>query len=895
MMSSVGKTVAQNLYVHLSVLSPDGNDRELVEAAAALTNTSQEQDFNVIKFSQEGTRITLLDYPGFFEEGFPTLKRYWTADLSNGTFRFRTYDGSLNPPILHRKELLLARAHPKYAEFAALTAAAEEIGLFDDTSRIGFQQAWQALLGQKGYRVVGHQLLPIGNEESDIPGEVLRETFQGVARHLTALTRYSFSAPIQTLARFGLLDGARTVFDYGCGRGDDLRGLRENGIEATGWDPYYAADGSKRPAHIVNLGFVINVIEDPAERLEALQGAYVLADELLVISAMLANPEALRGMPYGDGVLTSRNTFQKYYTQGELRAYLAEALDEEPIPVGPGIFYVFKDKDAEQSFMTGRQVNRRNILRLAYLSRPEKPARRDKAEEKYQQHREWLEALWETCLTLGRDPERSEIPTMMAAAQPTLAPVAEDQARVFSLSEETAPERVHEEECPGEVPARPPASTLSSIALAEHFGSLPAALHFIKARKDHAETILGQARQSRIDDLRVYFAQLQFERRKPYRHLEERLKKDVKAFFGDYREALEAGRDLLFAAGNPEHIDAASREAAEHGIGWMEESESLTLPTELVVQLPPMLRTYVGCGLRLYGDATSADLIKIHIRSGKLTLMSFDDFAGKPLPSMVQRIKIKLREQDLDIFDYGEPYEPPYLYRKSRYINEEFPNYAEQLAFDEALEKAGFLDFTGYGPKPTEFDLLLAQARWEVRGFQLTRSQTIPDLDAPCGSHFTYRELIECGETQARTGMANLPKQPDSYTALYELATRILDPVIDYFGMIKLTYGFCSPEMAKQIPGRIAPKLDQHSAHELNRQGKPICSRLGAAVDFIVEDEDMEEVARWIMAELPFDRLYFYGKDRPLHVSYSNSPRGSAWELRQGPGEGTRVPRAFRE
>ena len=47
------------------------------------------------------------------------------------------------------------------------------------------------------------------------------------------------------------------------------------------------------------------------ERLEALQSAYGLAEELLVVSAMLANPESIRGVPYGDGVLTSRNTFQK--------------------------------------------------------------------------------------------------------------------------------------------------------------------------------------------------------------------------------------------------------------------------------------------------------------------------------------------------------------------------------------------------------------------------------------------------------------------------------------------------------------------------------------------------------------------------------------------------------
>lgn len=86
--------------------------------------------------------------------------------------------------------------------------------------------------------------------------------------------------------------------------------------------------------------------------------------------------------------------------------------------------------------------------------------------------------------------------------------------------------------------------------------------------------------------------------------------------------------------------------------------------------------------------------------------------------------------------------------------------------------------------------------------------------------------------------------------------------------MIHLTYGFCSPELSKQIPGRIDPKRDQHAAYELNRRGKPICERLGAAVDFLVEDECMLEVAQWVAFNTSFDRLYFYGADKPVHVSF---------------------------
>ncbi len=162
----------------------------------------------------------------------------------------------------------------------------------------------------------------------------------------------------------------------------------------------------------------------------------------------------------------------------------------------------------------------------------------------------------------------------------------------------------------------------------------------------------------------------------------------------------------------------------------------------------------------------------------------------------------------------------------------------------------------------------LDRHRWQIEGYKLKRARSIPDLDAPCGRFLSFRQLIECGETQASTGLENLPRQPESWNALFDLATEVLDPVIDWFGMVRLTYGFCSPELARAIPGRIAPKLDQHAAHEVNRLGRPVCPRLGAAVDFIVDDEDMLEVARWVATNTPFDRLYFYGSDLPIHVSY---------------------------
>lgn len=275
-----GKVVAQRTYLHISCLDLiDATARDKVNEASVRAGVRPEEHFNIVRLDPSLTRISLLHYPNFFDAPFPELRESWSVDLQAGQASYRTYVDSLNPPILHRKELLLRESHPRSREYAELTAAAESIGLFDEPTRIGFREQWHELIREKGYRVVGHQLVPLGNDETtgDVPiGEepLPLGSTPVVARHLTALVRHGFSAPIQTLARYGFLDGQRAVFDYGCGRGDDVRGLTDNGVAANGWDPHYAPDLPITPATIVNLGFVINVIEDMSERVTALQRAY---------------------------------------------------------------------------------------------------------------------------------------------------------------------------------------------------------------------------------------------------------------------------------------------------------------------------------------------------------------------------------------------------------------------------------------------------------------------------------------------------------------------------------------------------------------------------------------------------------------------------------------------
>jgi len=817
---NIGKFVHTSRYLHTEAFnSLSLTDLELIADAEMLAQVNRSVDYNVVKISENKESISFLYYPDFFNQPFPKLNTSWRVELTGAQqVRKRSYTNSLNPPILHRKELLLPLEHTEIARFQKLTSTAETLGLFDDPCRIGFQNQWKEIIAAKGYQLIDYEFVPLGNDLSKFDKADNLSPSDEVQRHLTALVRYVFSAPVQLLARFGFLDGSRSVFDYGCGRGDDLRGLQENGIQALGWDPHYAPDNSKQLSNIVNLGFVINVIEDINERIEALQGAYSLAQELLVVSVMLANQNDSKGKPLYDGILTSRGTFQKYYTPTELKVFVEQHLHEESIPVAPGVFFVFKDKDAEQRFLVGRSRSRSNLLRAARQVRSHlSPSKAERDAARYAEHQTLLDSLWQQWLETGREPDKSEVKNIPQVL--------------------------------------------------EVFGSLPKTLRFLRNQKDDA--ILETAQKLRQDDLLVYFALSMFEKRKSYRFLEPSLQRDIKAFFINYGTAQQAATELLFQIAQPELIDAACRNAASKGLGWYIEKESLQLHTSLVEQLPTILRIYIGCGTALYGDITSADLIKIHTRSGKLTLMQFDDFFGKPIPKMMLRVKISFHKQEFYFFEYGNEFEPPYLYLKSRFINEEMESYSEQVAFDNQLETLNLFDFSNYGPNPEEFQKRLYQARWQVDGKRLIRSKSLPDLDEPCGKYFNYRDLIECGETQKRTGIANLPKEVDSYTALYELAINILDPVIDYFGMIKLTYGFCSIELAKEIPGRIAPKLDQHAAHEKKTNGKLICERLGAACDFIIEDEDMEEVALWMSKNTKFDRIYFYGVYSSIHVSFS--------------------------
>ncbi|MEY4530785.1 MAG: hypothetical protein RLZZ156_1506, partial [Deinococcota bacterium] len=144
-----------------------------------------------------------------------------------------------------------------------------------------------------------------------------------IDRQRTAMTRINLSKPVALAMQQAVLSPEQTFFDYGCGRGGDIQRLTESGYKASGWDPAFAPDSPKSSADVVNLGYVINVIEDPRERVQTLEAAWQLTQQVLVVSARPDwEANSIQGKPFRDGFLTSTGTFQRFYAQQELKDWI---------------------------------------------------------------------------------------------------------------------------------------------------------------------------------------------------------------------------------------------------------------------------------------------------------------------------------------------------------------------------------------------------------------------------------------------------------------------------------------------------------------------------------------------------------------------------------------------
>jgi len=134
-----------------------------------------------------------------------------------------------------------------------------------------------------------------------------------------------------------------SVLDYGCGRGQDTSRLQQMGLDAVGWDPYYAADTPLVKRQAVLLNYVLNVIEDAGERRTTLKAAWALAERVLIVSTRLTwERNGVKGESVGDGILSGRNTFQHFFSPAELRRTVEEETGTKCVSPAPGVVYAFR-------------------------------------------------------------------------------------------------------------------------------------------------------------------------------------------------------------------------------------------------------------------------------------------------------------------------------------------------------------------------------------------------------------------------------------------------------------------------------------------------------------------------------------------------------------------------
>ena len=505
---------------------------------------------------------------------------------------------------------------PDAVAWSRLTEQEESAGLYDQTELIGFKAVWEALLTGKGLAYQGHDLieattgLSVEAECCPLP----------IHRHRTALFRSGLSKPIRLALDAGLLNPGISVFDYGCGRGSDVEFLRDLGYTAMGWDPAFFPDEPKARADLVNLGYVLNVIENPTERLGVLRDAWAFAGETLVVSALVRGQEGhARAQAHGDGVVTSRRTFQKYFEQGELQGMLEAALDCEAHALSLGIFVLFREAGRAQAYLESRRRRTIDWSTLGSRFVTKRRVKQSRMAQLYETHGDLLDSFWRRSLELGRVPKAGEF------------------ARDGELRETIgAPSTVHR-------------------LLVNH----------------HGMEAFEEAARRRTEDLLVYLAMAGFKKRIPQRLLDLQLQEDLSAFFGSYGKAQEAGLELLMSLGDGDSLWEA---ACALPFGWRDPAEKhFVIHRSLLDQLPPRLRVFIECGAVLYGDPHEADLIKLHLTSRKVTFAVYEDFFRRPLPELKTRIKVDLARLQVAVFEYGVALPAQVLFYKERFVADGHP------------------------------------------------------------------------------------------------------------------------------------------------------------------------------------------------------------------------------
>ncbi|MGY3911276.1 hypothetical protein ACW5XW_12160 [Aeromonas piscicola] len=102
------KVLPDAVYLHKETLAATSPLLYRFVCAVAQALKLPENEWDLLKLAKKDFRLSLLSYPSFFDEAYPSLKQSVTIDLAKLSHTVTRYDNQDNPPILHRKECMLA-------------------------------------------------------------------------------------------------------------------------------------------------------------------------------------------------------------------------------------------------------------------------------------------------------------------------------------------------------------------------------------------------------------------------------------------------------------------------------------------------------------------------------------------------------------------------------------------------------------------------------------------------------------------------------------------------------------------------------------------------------------------------------------------------------------------
>ena len=228
-------------------------------------------------------------------------------------------------------------------------------------------------------------------------------------------------------------------------------------------------------------------------------------------------------------------------------------------------------------------------------------------------------------------------------------------------------------------------NTLSTAAIP----AAPGLFYFFKdnALLEHYQFNIHNSYSENIqEDLLVYLALAKLKNENVLSSMPNILKEKIKRHLGNNIRAIAESRKLLSCLRDPGKISELCQ-LSEYGI---QDNDAMWVHTSLIKKLHPALRVYIGCSSFFYGDPESADIVKIHKKSSKVTFYIYDDFENKLLPEMHDRIKIDLSKQKVDHFDHRSKRNPEVVYFKERFICKNNEKYDEWNQFSRHLESKGY-------------------------------------------------------------------------------------------------------------------------------------------------------------------------------------------------------------